>query len=474
MVPSDSLSSPDPASAPEALAHRPARHLGSALVTVALLGAVIGSLGAPLITPVATAMGVSLAAAQWTLTITLFSGVIAGPVLGRWGAGPRRRTAILVALGLVALGGVLTATLLSFPVLLVGRGLQGVGLGVVALLMSVARDHLPAHRSASTIAMLAVASTVGIGVGYPLVGLLDQVAGLRTAYALGLVLSVVSFAVAWRAVPDDQPRAQPRVDVAGAVLLGVGTLGILLVIAEPGVWSNPWLAVAIIVIAVALLCIWGVIELRITAPLVDLRLLAHAPVLRANAAMLVSGAGMYLLFSLLTRYLQTPADAGYGFGLSGVAAAAALIPFSVLGFVAGRLIPGLVDRLSPRRAYTTAAIAVMVAAVLFASVPDALVAVLTSMAILGLGVGGVSAVMPRLVLGGVPPVETASVLSINQIGRSIGFSVGSALAGLLLAAATPSGALVPVQHGYVTAALWVLPFLVGSLLVVPSSRPRSG
>jgi hypothetical protein len=67
----------------------PFRRLGLALVAVALVVAVIGSLGAPLITPVATGMDVSLAAAQWTLTVTLFTGAIAGPVLGRLGSGPK-------------------------------------------------------------------------------------------------------------------------------------------------------------------------------------------------------------------------------------------------------------------------------------------------------------------------------------------------------------------------------------------------
>lgn len=37
--------------------------------------------------------------------------------------------------------------------------------------------------------------------------------------------------------------------------------------------------------------------------------------------------------------------------------------------------------------------------------------------------------MPKLVLVDVPQGETASVLSINQIVRSIGFNIGSALAG---------------------------------------------
>lgn len=448
--------------------------LARTLVSVALFGAVIGSLGAPLITSVATGFGVSLDAAQWTLTVTLFTGAISAPVLGRLGSGPHRRTAILGTLGLVAFGGVLTTAPLPFAALLIGRGFQGLGLGVTSLLMSVARERLSPDRGSSAIALISVASTVGIGVGYPLIGLLDQVTGLRAAYGLGLTLSVVALITAWRGVPAEPPRPSVRVDIPGAILLGVGTLGILVVLAQPWVWRHIWLGAAILAFSAVILAVFGAIELRTGSPLVDLRLLAQSAVLRANAAMLIAGVGMYLLFSLLTRYLQTPEGAGYGFELPGVLAGAALIPFSVLGFVAGKLVPLGLARTSQRWVYAAAAFSVMLAAVIFAVAPDSLAVVLLAMAVLGLGVGGVSAVMPRLVLAGVPSPETASVLSINQIVRSVGFGVGSALAGLLLAMSTTAGEVVPTQHGYLVAALWSLPFLAVSILAACLRRRPGG
>jgi predicted MFS family arabinose efflux permease len=446
--------------------------LSPALVAVALVVAVIGSLGAPLIVPVAQGMGVSLAAAQWTLTIALFSGAIAGPVLGRLGAGPHRRTTILAVLVLVCLGGVLVTLPLPFWILLVGRALQGTGIGVVALLMSVARDRLPKERSASTIATISVASTVGTGVGYPLIGLIDQVAGLRAAYGMGLVLSLCALVIAWRMVPAEEPGDSARVDYLGAGLLGLGTLGLLYVIAQPGIWATAWTGVLILVAALAVLGMWVAAELRVSAPMVNLRLLAQPAVLRANGAMLIVGVGMYLLFSSLTRYVQTPQDASYGFGLPGVLAGASLIPFSVLGFVAGKVAPAALKKLSERWDYGAAAVSVIVAGLLFALVPDSLTVVLLSMTVLGFGVGGVSAVMPRLVLTGVPTSETASVLSINQIMRSIGFSIGSALAGLILATSTAPGDLIPAQSGYTTTAYWVIPFVAVSIVVATFGRRK--
>ncbi|HET6291299.1 MAG TPA: hypothetical protein VFG15_31725 [Amycolatopsis sp.] len=206
--------------------------------------------------------------------------------------------------------------------------------------------------------------------------------------------------------------------MAGAVLLALGTLEVLLVIAEPAIRSTPWPAGGLLAGSAAVLAVWAFIELRTAVPLVNLRLLGQGPLLRANVAILVAGAGLYLLFSPFTRYVQTPDGAHYGFALPGGAAAGAL---------------------------------------LFAGGNRSLVLVLLAIALLGFAVGGLFAVMPKLVLVGVPPAETASVLSVNQIARSIGMAAGSALAGLLLAATTPDGALLPTQNGYLTTALWALP-----------------
>lgn len=109
--------------------------LRSTLLIIALVVAVVGSLGAPLITSVATTFHVSLASAQWSLTITLLAGAVATPVLGRLGSGPWRRATVLATLAVVVAGSALTVAPLPFAWLLAGRAAQGTGLGLTALMM---------------------------------------------------------------------------------------------------------------------------------------------------------------------------------------------------------------------------------------------------------------------------------------------------------------------------------------------------
>jgi len=425
------------------------------LLFVALVVAAVGSLGAPLITSVAEAYQVSLAAAQWTLTGTLLAGAVAIPLLARLGDGPTRRTTVLGTLATVVAGSLATVVPGPFGLLLAGRAAQGVGLGLTTLMMATARDHL-AERAGTTIALLSVASTAGIGIGYPLAALLTEVAGVRAAYALGLAVTTAALAAALLALPGDDPARPGRpVDWTGAALLGAGLAAVLLVTGDTDLWTTRLpVAAALLTVGVVTLAGWAVTERRAPSPLVDLTALRHPAVAGANLVMGVGGVGMYLLLTLITRYAQTPPGAGYGYGLSTFQAGLVLVPFSALGFLAGRIVPRLAGRMSPFQLLAGSGGVVVVAFAVFAAARSSLAGSVTAMAVLGLGVGGFSAAMPQAILAVTPATETASAMGLNQVVRAVGFSTGSALGGLVLAASTPPGQLLPTSGGY-TVAAWV-------------------
>lgn len=433
-----------------------ARLLVPALMFIALVVAAVASLGTPLITSVATTFHVSLDSAQWTLTIALLSGAVATPVLGRLGAGPHRRATILATLAIVVVGSALTVLPLPLPFawLLVGRAAQGVGLGLTALMMGVARDHLPEERSAAAIALISVVSIIGAGVGYPLAALLAEVGGLRAAYGLGLLVTALAFVTAWRSMPAAPEGRSAHVNVGGALVLAGGLLLVLFLAGETSLWSRHLaVAVTLAVAAVLLLCVWTASELRSTTPLVDVRAVRHPAVAGANIAMLVGGSGMYLLLTLITRYAQTPHSAGYGFGLTTFVAGLVLIPFSVLGFVSGRLTPRVRERIDGPLLLAGSAAIVGGGFVLFAAARSNLAELLVAMGLLGFGVGGFSAAMPGVILAVTPKSETSSAMSFNYVVRSVGYSLGSAIGGLALAAGTDTGRLFPDDGAYTTAAL---------------------
>src|ERR1700748_3451468 len=95
--------SPDPIG-PGDLKSLRRRLLVPTLVLAGSLMAVVSSLGAPLIPTLSRADGVSLSTGEWILTITLLTGALATPVMGRLADGPRQRAVILVPLSAVLVG----------------------------------------------------------------------------------------------------------------------------------------------------------------------------------------------------------------------------------------------------------------------------------------------------------------------------------------------------------------------------------
>ncbi len=445
----------------------PRRGFVPTLVFLALVVSLVSSLGAPLIPTIAQDYGVSLTSAQWSLTLALLVGAIGTPVLGRLGDGRHRRRAVLIAVAGVLVGSLLATLPLGFAALLAGRAMQGFGLGLVPMAMSLARDHVPGERGRRTVALLSVSAVAGVGLGYPVTGVVAEVGGLHGAFAFGAVLSGLALAAAWWVLPHEPDRVTHPLDLRGAGLLGLGFSGLLLALAEGERWG--WGSPRTLVLAlvsVVLLAGFVVLANRVAHPLVDLHLLRHKGVLLADVTGLLSGVVMYLLLSMVIRLVQTPTSTGYGIGASVVVGGFVLLPMSVLSFSAGRLVPLFTRRLRAEWLLPIGTVTFAVGAVVFAVGRGSLWQLFVVMGVVGLGVGLTVSVMPALILGSVPPEETGSATGFNQVLRTAGFSAGSALSATVLEAATPLGARFPDDSGYQTGAYVALALCVVILLVV--------
>jgi MFS family permease len=424
------------------------------LIYLAMLVAVISSLGAPLVPAIAAANDVSVTSAQWSLTITLLVGAVATPVIGRLGDGPHRRTVVLVVLTVVLLGSVLAALPLGLGWLIAGRALQGVGLGLTPLAIATARTALTGERARSTVAVLSVTVAAGVGLGYPLTGAIAEFGGVHAAFWFGAGASVLALAAAALVYPPSPEVPPRRLDLAGALLLGTGLATGLLALGEAETWG--WTSPAVLglaVLAVVALVAWAVWQLRAPAPLVDLRLARGRTAATAHGAALLVGLANYLLLSSVPRLAQTAESTGYGFGTSVVIAGLVLLPFSAGSFLASRLARRLERLVGKRLVLPVGAVVLGVGEVLFGFVRDDLWQLFLAMAVAGLGVGTVFAALPGLIVAAVPAGETGSAMSLNQVLRYVGFAVGSALSATVLEAATARGQELPSSDGYAMVAL---------------------
>ncbi|WP_233498407.1 MFS transporter [Blastococcus sp. TF02A-26] len=458
------------------------RALAPVLVFCVAVVAVISSLGAPLVPAIADAYDVPVHDAQWSLTISLLVGAVATPVLGRLGDGRHRRTVVLATLAAVLAGSVLAALPVGFGELLAGRALQGLGLGLAPLAMATARDALTGARQRATVAALSITVVAGVGLGYPVAGLVADLGGVHAAFWLGAAVSGLALAAGAVVLPPPPDRPPRRLDAVGAVLLGAALAAGLLVLGEGDTWG--WTSPALLALAAGGLLAaagWVAWSLRTPAPLVDLRLARGRTAATAHLTSLLVGLANYLLLASVPLYAQTPETSGYGSAASVVGAGLVLVPFSLLSVAASRAARALTDRAGPHVSLPAGALLLATALGLYATTPTGLWALAGVMAVAGLGVGACFAVLPALVVAAVPGRETGSAMSLNQVLRYVGFSTGSALVAAALAAATPAGAPYPSAGGYTALALAgcavsVLTALVTWLLAprpAASSEPRT-
>nr|WP_309484247.1 MFS transporter [Streptomyces himalayensis] len=452
------------------------RALVPVLICLGMLVAIVSSLGAPLIPTIAAVNHVSMSSAQWSLTVTMLVGAVATPTMGRLGDGPHRRKVILTGLAAVLVGSVLAALPLGFGALIAGRALQGLGIGLTPLAMATARDALPPERSRSAVATLSLTAAAGIGLGYPVTGLLAEYFGLYAGFWFAAIAAAVALAAAIVVLPPSPQRPAHRLDVLGAALLAGGMAGLLFALTQGGHWG--WSSARLLVLAVVsvLLLVWWVAhELRTPHPLVDVRLVRDRVVLAANLTAVVGGVAMYLLMSLVTRFVQTPTSAGYGFGASVVVTGLVLVPFSAGSLLAGRLVRVLSRTVPLALLLPLGCLISLVAVLSFVFARHSLWQVFVTMALAGLGIGITVSVMPALIVGAVPAQETGSAMSFNHVVKYIGYSTGSALSAVVLQAHTAAGEALPSNDGYRSAgllacAVWVATAALVSYLLIRSRR----
>jgi predicted MFS family arabinose efflux permease len=450
--------------------------LGPVLILTTAVVSIISSLGAPLLVTVAQHFHTSISTAQWSLTVTLTTGAVASPILGRLGDGRRRRETIIVSLSLVTVGGVLTAVAPGFAVLLIGRALQGVGLGLVPLTMAAARSELPREKVAPMIAILSVATGAAAGAGYAISGLLAQVWGLKGAYWFGTIVCAFALLGVAAVMPSTAQASRARqLDWIGSVLFAVPLVAVMIGLAEGSDWGwgSPRV-IALLVCGVALLAVWSGQQLRASnsVPLVELRLLRHPAVLAADTCAFLLIMAMYMDLTVVTEFVQTPRTEGFGFSASAGVAGLVLIPLSVLLLAGSRMLPTFVRWAGAPTVLAVGCLVAVVGSVFFALFHGALWEAFVMMGILGLGLGITFAAIPGLIVHAVPAAETGSAMGFYQVVRWVGSAVGSALVASVLAAHTTSTGH-PSVGGY-TMTLWISVVICAIAAVLTYVLPAPG
>ncbi|MFC3996016.1 MFS transporter [Nocardiopsis sediminis] len=421
--------------------------LASGGITVSLMQTLV----IPLVPRLPELLGTSTANASWVITATLLAAAVATPVVGRLGDMYGKRRMLLISLVLLVVGSAIGGLSNTLVPMLIGRTLQGLAAGVIPLGISIMRDELPADRLGSATALMSASLGVGGALGLPAAAFLAEQTDWHVLFWTAAVLGAVVTVLVLTLVPESEVRTGGRFDLVGAIGLSAGLICLLLAISKGADWgwsSAPTLG--LFGAAAGVLALWGRWELRTARPLVDLRTTARRQVLFTNLASAVFGFAMFAMSLVLPQLLQLPEATGYGLGQTMMVVGLVMAPSGLVMMAMAPVSARISKARGPKVTLMVGAVVVAAGYGLGVALMSAVWQLMIVSSVIGAGIGLAYGAMPALVMAAVPVSETAAANSLNTLMRSIGTSVSSAVAGVILAQMTVTlgAATVPSIDGF--------------------------
>ncbi|MFF3913078.1 MFS transporter [Streptomyces sp. NPDC001852] len=423
-------------------------------------------------------LGISDANRQWVVTAyaLAFGGLLlfGGRIADKWG----RKRAFVTGLTGFALASALGGAATSGPMMFGARALQGVfgALLAPAALSLLAVMFTDARERAKAFGIYGAIAGGGGAVGLILGGFLTQYLNWRWTFFVNIPFAVVAALGAYFVIREPEGgRNRSPLDIPGVVL---STLGLVALVygftrAESDGWGDT-VTVSMFVASAVLLLAFVVVESRVKAPLLPLRVVTDRNRGGIYLSLGLAIIGMFGLFLFLTYYLQVVK------GYSPVKTGFAFLPM-VAGMITGstqigtRLMTRIPARLLMGPGFLVAGLGMLILTQL--KIDSAyLTQLLPAMVLLGLGMG--TAFMPAMSLAtqGVEPRDAGVASAMVNTSQQVGGAIGTALLNTIAASATtsyvkghiagaaakPQAELVKLQgmvHGY-SMAIW---FAVGIL-----------
>ncbi|NDK88818.1 DHA2 family efflux MFS transporter permease subunit [Gordonia desulfuricans] len=452
---------------------RAASAQGRWLIAAAVLGSGVAFLDSTVVTvalpAIARDLETDLRGQQWVLDgymLTLGALLLVGGVAGdRYG----RRAIFVGGLAVFAVASAGCGLAPGVEWLVVARLVQGVAAAAVVpgSLALINAEISPDDRGGAVgvwAGMSGATSALGPFVG----GWLVDAVSWRWVFFLSVPLAVAAIAIAVRHVPESRDRADGRLDVAGAAMMTLGLAGVVYALIEgPGRgWSSPTIVAG--VVGIVALIGFGVVETRVSAPLLPWQLFRSRQFSGANLTTLLVYAALGGALFLLALQLQQ------SLGYSAFEAGAAMFPSTLIMLFGSPVSGRLAQRTGPRIPMTVGPVIAGIGLALMARVtPGAsyLGAVFPAVVVFGLGMAVTVAPLTAAALGAVDDARAGTASGVNnavaRVAGLVAVAVLPAVAGLDVGPGQPLGTGFGV-------AMWIAAGCCAAGGVVAASTIRRG
>lgn len=278
----------------------------------------------------------------WLTTINFLGSNIAVPISDTIAKRFGMRLTYFYSILLFSLATLITAAALDFPVLIVGRLIQGIAAGLIfAVGLSLIVVNVPkTYLMLGVNSYFAAAFGLGIGVGLPLAGYLAQFYSWRALFFLMVPISIALAIMAWPPSHKLPPKSNAAFDIWGFVTFSLFICSLLIALtfgpiqATDEGWRSPFILFFFLSALLSLiLCI--LIEKKHPNPLLPLKLFKDPLFSLGLIAMFLLGMATFASIAVSTEYMMT--GLRYEKYIAGIMAGFYGVVIAVMGFIANIL-----------------------------------------------------------------------------------------------------------------------------------------
>jgi EmrB/QacA subfamily drug resistance transporter len=377
-----------------------------------------------------------------------------------------RRRLFMAGIALFSVASLICGLSQSEGMLLVARGLQGLGGAMVspAALSIILTTFAEGPERNRALAVWGAIAGAGGAIGLLLGGVIVEVLSWRWVFFVNVPIGAVVLALAPRIVRESRSEAVSKggYDVEGAVAITLGTIALVFTLIKADSWG--WTSgrtLAGFAVAAVLIAAFIQIERRHRDPLVPLRIFSNRSLAAADATFLLVAAALFGVFFFVTLYFQQV------LGYSALKTGLAYLPLSLTLIGGSALASRLVDRFTPKPVLSVGLLVSTAGFLLLTRIDghaDYASHVLPAMIVLGTGLGTAFVPITIAATNGVASGDSGLASGLlnttQQVGGSLGLAVLSSISTSRTTSALDGGSALPVAltHGFKGA------FMVAALL----------
>lgn len=179
----------------------------------------------PSLPQIETQFSINSSEASWILSAESLSGIAIAPFLGKLADEVGRKKILMITLIIYIFSVFITAISPNYPMLIISRAIQGIGLSINPTAYTILRERIPDKELPIAQGIIASTFAISAAIAIPIGSYISQYFSWQFAYETIIPFLIGVTAVAYTLLPSSEVKSESRqIDALGVLLLSVSFL----------------------------------------------------------------------------------------------------------------------------------------------------------------------------------------------------------------------------------------------------------